>query len=1203
MRAKFILSALALAAGITAQADYLFTTQFNSGRIPAIMSTAVAADAPTAVATDYRSGVDANKPGWNVAQVSNAYSYSAVCATHTLSESPVDATLSTPEFTVSGTRPMVRWTARSVYPSLLEAYEVSLTVDGSDKVIYSTKAAPFDWTNYSIDISQYIGKTVKLNFRCTSVNKYMLAVDDIYVGDPEDTNIICVNETPLLHYVGNSQSTAPVKGSLANHGKTMTGVTAVLKYNGRELTLPVGELKSGEEFDYEFNLPVALNETSEYTIGFKDASNAYTELAAGKIVCSYYPRTVLFEEFTGMWCNTCPKGLLKVEEYEKLMGKNLAVLGVHMSSGSNDFLQLNPYYQANKLYSVPRLIVNRNYSTNVDPMDYADEHLTDPTYAKIDIVDYKINEADDNIHVKARVEMAENADNSAGRYRVGYVLTRDIHAARDITNIFQSNALTGVKYERYGILPSRIASDLTELYNVVITSDNAHHGFEASLPEQITAGTPMYFEFDIPRPRMSAAATDPSVTDYNLADCRLVAYVLDYNDDPSTKTVVEASVMNTTVQMLNEPCAKSEGTEPGGNDPVVPSDPTIGSSHTVLLDENFDNIYNKQYLVLELDHQAPATNINSLFQDANGVSQPWWNARDFQTSTNRYAISHSYYQGNGGTSNDWMYFPAITVPTPGFNLTFGAQSLPVREGDEHALSTLRVYISEQAPSKDWQPSEPALIVENLSYGNDRKICNNDWIPFTINLDEYVGKTIYISFANLNTDKDLLCVDDVLVQRLDAAELFASAPEYVEAGEFTVNATIRGTADPGLKNWKLTFKCGDTTTEQSGATLGQGETKDFTFTATVGSNVKAEYTLTLSSDNNEDITVSSAVTGMLFWPTKRIMIEETTGTWCGNCPNALYTLELIETDPRYEGLVLPVSLHVGNDPMRNESYEEMFGLGQVAPMMRVDRADQLIVVTPADVAPDLENETLAAYTILQHLNKVALADIEVSGEILMNAGAVSGVDATAVLKPAVDIDGSKYDIGFIVTENNVTCPNPQRYGSVWTQHNYLHGDALATSANNPWATLPSEFSGMHYNNVARAIGDYYGVANLLPQRIIKAGEEVTVNHQVGLPKIGGQYGAYNANNLYLTAFLIEKKVSEDIVTTINNSNRVALGENPDPFVSSAEMLADYIAGIDNITEGFDGEAEYFNLQGIRVVEPAAGIYIVRRGAKVTKEIVR
>lgn len=58
-----------------------------------------------------------------------------------------------------------------------------------------------------------------------------------------------------------------------------------------------------------------------------------------------------------------------------------------------------------------------------------------------------------------------------------------------------------------------------------------------------------------------------------------------------------------------------------------------------------------------------------------------------------------------------------------------------------------------------------------------------------------------------------------------------------------------------------------------------------------------------------------------------------------------------------------------------------------------------------------------------------------------------------------------------------------------------------------------------------------------------------------------------------------------------------------YSAQAEFIAPTVLGIDSIS--VDGEAaEYYNLQGVRVNNPAAGeLYIVRRGNKVSKEIVR
>jgi hypothetical protein len=52
------------------------------------------------------------------------------------------------------------------------------------------------------------------------------------------------------------------------------------------------------------------------------------------------------------------------------------------------------------------------------------------------------------------------------------------------------------------------------------------------------------------------------------------------------------------------------------------------------------------------------------------------------------------------------------------------------------------------------------------------------------------------------------------------------------------------------------------------------------------------------------------------------------------------------------------------------------------------------------------------------------------------------------------------------------------------------------------------------------------------------------------------------------------------------------------------LAEAGSGVASVSEDANNVAPvYYNLQGIKVVEPTTGIYIVVRGNKVTKEYVR
>ncbi len=47
-----------------------------------------------------------------------------------------------------------------------------------------------------------------------------------------------------------------------------------------------------------------------------------------------------------------------------------------------------------------------------------------------------------------------------------------------------------------------------------------------------------------------------------------------------------------------------------------------------------------------------------------------------------------------------------------------------------------------------------------------------------------------------------------------------------------------------------------------------------------------------------------------------------------------------------------------------------------------------------------------------------------------------------------------------------------------------------------------------------------------------------------------------------------------------------------------------AGVDNVAvDNANAPVEYFNLQGIRVAQPENGIFIVKQGNKVTKQVIR
>lgn len=625
-------------------------------------------------------------------------------------------------------------------------------------------------------------------------------------------------------------------------------------------------------------------------------------------------------------------------------------------------------------------------------------------------------------------------------------------------------------------------------------------------------------------------------------------------------------------------------------------------AHTDLLNENFDGDWTLSFSTLELDHNSPNSDINALFTNAEGVSQPWWVGKDDSNDTDRFFISHSYYN-RVGKSNDWAVSNALTVPSEGFVLSFDAQSLPIRSGSTHALSDLWIFITDKPVTSDWQPAaaDATYHLEKIPMGDERDVVKDDFQHYEYNLDAYKGKTIYISFANLNTDKDILVMDNVLVRRLDNAEVSASAPEYILHGDFPVEASVKGTTDEGLTNWTLTFECGDKKETKSGSKLTNGQEENYTFTGTVGSDQTVSYKVTLSADGVPDMVAEGETSGLAFQTTRRILLEESTGVWCGNCPIAMYTIEQVEKEEPLGERILPVSIHVGNDPMSVTEYETMFGVGTNAPIARVNRDLVPVMFGNNDFHYDVTNENSAAYKILQYFDNESLADIAVSGEYLTNAGKITGIDVNVDVTPAMTVEGSGYRIGLILTENNVNRQGAPR--SVWQQHNYLSGSDEIDPAN-PFYSLPADISNMYFQDVARAIYGYYGEENTMPDRTIAAGEKVSYNTQVAVPDIETvspngtvTIPAINTDNLYITAFLMDASNNRVV-----NAVRAALSDKAESKITAADVLDIYL-GVDSVENEADGEAAYYNMQGMRVLNPTPGIYVVRRGSAVTKEVIR
>jgi len=639
------------------------------------------------------------------------------------------------------------------------------------------------------------------------------------------------------------------------------------------------------------------------------------------------------------------------------------------------------------------------------------------------------------------------------------------------------------------------------------------------------------------------------------------------------------------------------------------------SAHTILLEENFDGDYSANFpLVIDGDNLPPAANINSLFIGPNGVSQPWWPGKDSSAAKDRFIMSHSVYEpGYSGASRDFLVSCPITIPSAGFTLSFDAQSVAFR-GGEHLLSDLHVFILETEPTKANLPdaSQAAKVCSQVPAGADPDLTAGEFTSYELNLDPWVGKTIYIAFANLNDSKDILALDNVLVRRLDNAELNATAPEYHLNGEFPLDINLKATTDKAVGPWTLTVSAGDFQATEQGESLTPGTDVDKHYSVPLGADEIINWTACLTVSGQPDIVVSGTTTGLVFEPQRRVLLEETTGTWCGNCPMGIYNLEEMEKDPALAGKVVPVAVHVHDnsksEPMVCQEYADALNQ-KAAPLFYLNRTSGMMGFNAyVDLNYNSADPNTAAAAVLAETKRLTLADVEIA-----NVEYADGkVSVTAAVTPAVTLDGADYLLGFSLTEDNVGIEDvnalPNEHKALiqsWFQHNYLTGNNCASHANG-WTDLPSLVLGVFYQHVARANDGFWGLEGSLPDTPLKGGVKVEYTHSIDVPdtyreteykgKTFITAPAVNPDNLNVVVYMVNVHTGE-IMNVAQKPVTDAEREHRD-----TAWLLDYTNSVDSLPAAATAPAEYFTIDGLRVTAPAKGqLYIVRRGAEVSKII--
>ena len=327
------------------------------------------------------------------------------------------------------------------------------------------------------------------------------------------------------------------------------------------------------------------------------------------------------------------------------------------------------------------------------------------------------------------------------------------------------------------------------------------------------------------------------------------------------------------------------------------------------------------------------------------------------------------------------------------------------------------------------------------------------------------------------------------------------------------------------------------------------------------------TLTITKVNGEEnACVKNSATGTLYTVerefVKRSVVEQFTGTGCGNCPSGHVAMHNMHN--LYGDQFIGIALHQFNssDPMYNASYDLGF---TGAPQCMVNRSSG--VLAPYEQMPEV---------LKASLDEIALTDVTVTGTF---AEEDTKVNATASVESLVAGD---YNIAFMLTADGLTGTTKS-----WKQSNYF---CKGGGRYNSQASMPDDLKFLWdmgssyvetYNDVLIA-SSYVSSNNKATLPTLVANGTVSSEYTMKMPTKVALKKTLKLNQVYVVALLLDKKTG-----AIVNAGRARVTGS---------------TGIENVNNSSEATVvARYNVNGVQIAAPVKGINIVKMSDGTTRKV--
>lgn len=359
--------------------DYLATT-FDGGMPDGTLS--VDRDGQTLHFTMVQAGFDQGD-AWKVFTI-DGNSYAASPARHKVAKGetalPADDWMILPAVRILAADATIAWDAKTIAESIDEgcAYEVRISTRGGSPEDFTEPAictisdeTLSGWAHHSVSLDKYAGREVWIAFVHTSLNREILAVDNINVGGSSGRYQL-TDRTARYQY-GAERTT--IKAQLqATSSETITGFTAYCDVDGETISqrFDAVNISAGSPaLDIVFTTPrqLAPGDVAHYSLRVEVDGNTAVEQPAvsGDVLQMLFAthRRVVAEEGTGMWCGYCPRGIVAMRQMREKYPDDFIGIAVHYDDAL--YNAVKDYCNTLHFPSFPSAYVNRTTLCG-DPM-------------------------------------------------------------------------------------------------------------------------------------------------------------------------------------------------------------------------------------------------------------------------------------------------------------------------------------------------------------------------------------------------------------------------------------------------------------------------------------------------------------------------------------------------------------------------------------------------------------------------------------------------------------------------------------------------------------------------------------------------------------------------------------------------------------------------------------------------------------------